>query len=207
MAIFVHRVKDLPAGLYLFVRDASQTRALRAAFTKVEQCQRPVECPPQLELYCLIEAEAQQSARQVSCHQDIASDGCFSLGMIAEYEAPIEQNGPWFYPRLFWEAGMIGQVLYLEAEAAGIRSTGIGCYFDDPMHRVLGLQDLVEQGRAPTLLPHHGELAWGVALLRRPFFRLFIGIFARGRFLFCSFCAGTELRTAPTRLFRAASPS
>ena len=80
----------------------------------------------------LIEAEAQQSARQVSCHQDIASDGCFSLGMIAEYEAPIEQNGPWFYPRLFWEAGMIGQVLYLEAEAAGIRSTGIGCYFDDP---------------------------------------------------------------------------
>ena len=134
---FVHRVKDLPAGLYLLVRDASQTRALRAAFTKVDQWQRPAECPPQLELYCLIEAEAQQSARQVSCHQDIASDGCFSLGMIAEYEAPIEQNGPWFYPRLFWEAGIIGQVLYLEAEAAGIRSTGIGCYFDDPMHRVL----------------------------------------------------------------------
>ncbi len=145
LAIFVHRVKDLPAGLYLFVRDAAQTRALRAAFTKAEQWQRPVECPPQLELYCLIEAEAQQSARQVSCHQDIASDGCFSLGMIAEYETPIEQNGPWFYPRLFWEAGMIGQVLYLEAEAAGIRSTGIGCYFDDPMHRVLGLQDLTYQ--------------------------------------------------------------
>ena len=145
LAIFVHRVKDLPAGLYLLVRDASQTRALRAAFTKVDQWQRPAECPPQLELYCLIEAEAQQSARQVSCHQDIASDGCFSLGMIAEYEAPIEQHGPWFYPRLFWEAGMIGQVLYLEAEAAGIRSTGIGCYFDDPMHRVLGLQDLTYQ--------------------------------------------------------------
>ena len=145
LAIFVHRVKDLPAGLYIFVRDTSQTRALRAAFTKVDQWQRPAECPPQLELYCLIEAEAQQSARQVSCHQDIASDGCFSLGMIAEYEAPIEQNGPWFYPRLFWEAGMIGQVLYLEAEAAGIRSTGIGCYFDDPMHRVLGLQDLTYQ--------------------------------------------------------------
>ena len=43
----------------------------------------------------------------------------------------------------------------------------------------------------------------GVALLRRPFFRLFMGIFARGRFLFCSFCAGTELRIAPTRLFEA----
>ena len=38
------------------------------------------------------------------------------------------------------------------------------------------------------------------------FFRLFIGIFARGRFLFCLFSAGTELRTVPTRLFQAASP-
>ena len=65
--------------------------------------------------------------------------------MIAEYEGPLARHGSWFYPRLFWEAGMIGQVLYLEAEAAGIRSTGIGCYFDDPMHAFLGLQDLTYQ--------------------------------------------------------------
>ncbi|MGR9053408.1 MAG: nitroreductase, partial [Gammaproteobacteria bacterium] len=31
--------------------------------------------------------------------------------------------------------------LYLEAEAAGVRGTGIGCYFDDGVHEVLGLQD------------------------------------------------------------------
>ena len=61
--------------------------------------------------------------------------------MVAEYLAPLDRYGPWFYPRFFWEAGLIGQVLYLEAEAAGIRSTGIGCYFDDSMHEVLGLQD------------------------------------------------------------------
>jgi len=36
---------------------------------------------------------------------------------------------------------MIGQLLYLEAEAAGVRSTGIGCFFDDPMHEVPGLED------------------------------------------------------------------
>ena len=35
---------------------------------------------------------------------------------------------------------MLGQVLYLEAEAAGIRSTGIGCYFDDVFHDLLGIQ-------------------------------------------------------------------
>jgi hypothetical protein len=33
-------------------------------------------------------------------------------------------------------------VLYLEAEAAGVRSTGIGCFFDDPVHQVFGLRDL-----------------------------------------------------------------
>jgi hypothetical protein len=35
---------------------------------------------------------------------------------------------------------MIGQALYLEAEAAGVRATGIGCFFDDEMHRLLGLE-------------------------------------------------------------------
>lgn len=39
------------------------------------------------------------------------------------------------------EAGLTGQVLYLEAEAAGVRGTGIGCYFDDSVHDVLGLTD------------------------------------------------------------------
>jgi hypothetical protein len=36
---------------------------------------------------------------------------------------------------------VLGQVLYLEAEAAGIRGTGIGCYFDDAFHSILGLRD------------------------------------------------------------------
>ena len=81
----------------------------------------------------------------MSCFHEITSDGYFSIGMIAEYEAPLRRYGPWFYPRLFWEAGVIGQVLYLEAEAAGIRSTGIGCYFDDPMRDVLGVRDYAYQ--------------------------------------------------------------
>jgi hypothetical protein len=29
--------------------------------------------------------------------------------------------------------------LYLEAEAAGARATGIGCYYDEPVHELLGL--------------------------------------------------------------------
>jgi SagB-type dehydrogenase family enzyme len=145
LAIFVHRVVDLPAGLYLLVRDPTQTTALQHALTQADPWRRPPGCPQQLPLYCLIEADTRAAARQISCHQEIAGDGCFSLAMLAEFTAPLERYGPWFYPRLYWEAGLIGQVLYLEAEAAGLRATGIGCFFDDPMHDVLGLADTAFQ--------------------------------------------------------------
>jgi len=46
-----------------------------------------------------------------------------------------------FYRNLFWETGMIGQSLYLEAEAWGRRGTGIGCFFDDAVHAVFGIQE------------------------------------------------------------------
>ena len=71
--------------------------------------------------------------------QEIAGMGAFSLGMISDFEAMLERYGAPFYKRLFWETGLIGQVLYLEAEAAGLRSTGIGCFFDDPVHAAFGL--------------------------------------------------------------------
>jgi hypothetical protein len=37
-------------------------------------------------------------------------------------------------------------VLYLEAEASGARSTGIGCYYDDAVHELLGLPSSVTDG-------------------------------------------------------------
>ncbi|MGB5279387.1 MAG: nitroreductase family protein [Gammaproteobacteria bacterium] len=43
------------------------------------------------------------------------------------------------YRQLFREAGMIGQSLYLEAEATGISGTGIGYFFDDAIHETLGI--------------------------------------------------------------------
>ena len=87
----------------------------------------------------------QPLAVQLSCGQEIAGDGAFSLGMIAEFESTLRRRGAWFYRRLFWETGVIGQLLYLEAEAIGVRATGIGCYFDDPVHQVMGFGDTAFQ--------------------------------------------------------------
>ncbi len=58
--------------------------------------------------------------------------------MLAPFDA-IEA-APSAYRRLFWEAGLVGHALYLEAEAAGLRGTGIGCFFDDRFHERLGLR-------------------------------------------------------------------
>ena len=61
-------------------------------------------------------------AMRVSCDQDIAGDGFFSLGMVAEFDASLASYGSSFYRHLFWETGFVGQVLYLEAEAAAGRA-------------------------------------------------------------------------------------
>ncbi len=140
--LFIHRVQDLDPGLYCLVRDPAGLNPLKDAMKKEFVWERPPACPDHLGLYRLLTGDAREVSQQISCHQEIASDGCFSLGMIAEFEGPIREKGAWVYPRLFWEAGAIGQVLYLEAEASGIRGTGIGCFFDDVMHRLLGLSDL-----------------------------------------------------------------
>ncbi len=141
LALFVHRVDGITPGLYLLVRDPSKKRLLQEAMRETFVWQTPPGVPTGFPLYLLIEGDCRDAARALSCHQDIAADGFFSIGMIAEFAEPIRIHGAWFYRNLFWEAGMVGQVLYLEAEAAGARSTGIGCYFDDPVHDVLGLAD------------------------------------------------------------------
>jgi SagB-type dehydrogenase family enzyme len=142
LVLFVHRVDGLAQGLYVLVRDPAKLAEVREAMHQHFVWTRPPGSPEDLPLYLLEEGDARQLASQVSCHQEIAGAGAFSMGMIAEFEPAIEQYGPWFYRRLFWETGLIGQVLYLEAEAAGVRATGIGCFFDDPVHQVFGLQDM-----------------------------------------------------------------
>jgi len=143
--LFVHRVEGIEPGLYALARDPGKLETLKAAMHGHFAWQAPPGCPEELPLYLLERGDARVLATQVSCRQEIAGEGAFSLGMLAEYEASLVAHGPSFYRRLFWEAGAIGQVLYLEAEAAGVRSTGIGCFFDDPVHQVFGLTGLAFQ--------------------------------------------------------------
>jgi len=137
LSLFVHRIDGLSPGLYVLMRDESRLDAFRAAchdgfaWKRVEASAMP--------LYALALGDCRQAAAHASCFQAIAGDGAFSLGMVADFMRTLEEDGAWAYRRLFWETGLIGQVLYLEAEAAGVRSTGMGCYFDDFLHQLLDI--------------------------------------------------------------------
>jgi SagB-type dehydrogenase family enzyme len=168
LLIFVHRVDGLSPGLYVLVRGTKKLAFLQQAMNPELTWTTAPGCPEDLPLYWLLEGDARKLAVQVSCHQDIAGDSAFSLGMLAEFEGTLRERGAWWYPRMFWESGLLGQVLYLEAEAAGIRATGIGCFFDDPVHEVVSIKDLamqslyhftiggpVEDRRLQTLPPYH----------------------------------------------------
>jgi nitroreductase len=137
LLLFVHRVTGLEPGLYFLLRAERDLPALQ------QKCHRHFLWRPAdeaLPLYLLQAGDFQSTATSVSCHQSIAGDGAFSLGMIARFREEVG-TAPDRYRHLFWETGMIGQVLYLEAEAQGVRATGIGCFFDDPVHELMGLPD------------------------------------------------------------------
>ncbi|HEX6003303.1 MAG TPA: SagB/ThcOx family dehydrogenase [Burkholderiales bacterium] len=136
-ALMVHRVAGVESGLYLFLREPLVLADFRSSIRREWLWQK--KGPEHLLLYLLLPYNLRAVAKTICCHQDIAADSCFALSMLAHVELAREE--PWRYRHLFWECGMLGQALYLEAEAAGVRSTGIGCYFDDEMHGLLGIDD------------------------------------------------------------------
>jgi nitroreductase len=125
--------------MYLWLREPADEETLRHAFRDVPNWEVPANLAPTVPLRRLGRGDLRDFARTLSCQQDIAADGAFSLGMLARFEPVLRERGASAWRELFWESGMIGQALYLAAEAAGVRGTGIGCYFDDVLHRALGL--------------------------------------------------------------------
>ncbi len=162
--LFVHRVEELPRGLYLLLRNESTGELLAGKVSEELLWERVSGDIP---LYLLKEGDFRDIATYISCTQDIAGDSAFSLGMLSLF-SPVIEKEPWEYRTIHWEAGLIGQVLYLEATAHSLKGTGIGCFFDDLMHGIVGLRDktfqdvyhftvgkAVEDPRIQTLDPYH----------------------------------------------------
>ena len=134
LVIFVHEVQELEKGLYLLVRNKSHLSSLKRLMRNSFIFEEIRE-----DFYLLEKADFRSRAKSISCNQDIAADGAFSLGMLCEFSEQINLYGAHRYKELYWECGAIGQQLYLEATSLGLSATGIGCYLDDSFHYLLGL--------------------------------------------------------------------
>ncbi|HYQ72840.1 MAG TPA: SagB/ThcOx family dehydrogenase, partial [Gammaproteobacteria bacterium] len=140
LILFVHRVAGLARGVYALPRRTDALPDLKAAMRDEFQWNAVDASPDHLALRHLLSADARRTAARLACTQAIAADGAFSLAMLGEYEAALAE-GPWGYRQLMTEAGLLGQALYLGAEACDLQGTGIGCFFDDGLHEVFGLRD------------------------------------------------------------------
>ena len=138
LVLFVHNVQGLASGLYIWVRNQRHLSKLKSSMHANFEWSQSVNSQP---LYLLKKGDYRKIAKALSCDQDIAAESAYSLGMLARFEDNLAHSASQ-YPVLFWETGLIGQVLYLAAECDDLRATGIGCFFDDLVHELLGLKDL-----------------------------------------------------------------
>lgn len=145
LVLFVHSVEGVEPGLYALPRDSADAQAnLKTALDPTFFWEPVAVLPDTIPLQHLVLADSRKVIRALTCHQAIAADACVTLCLLSDFAAVIEAN-PWRYRALHWEAGRLGQRLYLEAEAAGLSGTGIGCFLDDEIRRLLGIETAEHQ--------------------------------------------------------------
>ncbi|MFY9733424.1 MAG: nitroreductase family protein [Candidatus Acidiferrales bacterium] len=85
--------------------------------------------------------------------------------MIADLGEAARVFGNRGYRYVHFEAGAIGQRLYLGAEALGWNATGIGAFYDDDVHRYLGF---LEEEETPVGSSLHAAAQEALVTLGSP---------------------------------------
>lgn len=118
--LYVHRVDGLAPGVYRHWAENAELERIRSGDQRV-------------------------AAAGLSLGQDLAGNACVAFSMIADIDRAVRAHGDRGYRYVHFEAGAIGQRLYLAAEALGLQATGIGAFFDDQVHRYLNLPPSAQQ--------------------------------------------------------------
>jgi SagB-type dehydrogenase family enzyme len=112
--LYVHRIEDLEPGVYRY--DSGQFK-----LEKIHSGDQRVR------------------AAALSLRQDMAGNACVAFSLIGNLSNATQIYGDRGYRYVHFEAGAIGQALYLAAEALGLGASGIGAFFDDDVNSYLGL--------------------------------------------------------------------
>jgi SagB-type dehydrogenase family enzyme len=118
--LYVHRVDGLEPGVYKFWPEGATLEKIKSGDQRV-------------------------AAAGLSLGQDLAGNACVAFSLIGVFERATRAHGDRGYRYVHFEAGAVGQRLYLAAEALGLGATGIGAFYDEEVHRYLHLTP--EQGR------------------------------------------------------------
>jgi SagB-type dehydrogenase family enzyme len=110
--LYVHRVDGLEPGVYRFWPDGAELEKIKTGDQRV-------------------------AAAGLSLGQDLAGNACVAFSMIGDLERAGRAHGDRGYRYVHFEAGAVGQRLYLAAEALGLGATGIGAFYDEEVHRYL----------------------------------------------------------------------
>jgi SagB-type dehydrogenase family enzyme len=118
--LYAHRVDSLEPGVYRLWPERAELERIRSGDQRV-------------------------AAAGLSLGQDLAGNACVAFSMIGDLERAFRAHGDRGYRYVHFEAGAIGQRLYLAAEALGLGATGIGAFYDEAVNRYLNL--VPEQGQ------------------------------------------------------------
>jgi SagB-type dehydrogenase family enzyme len=123
--VYAHRVDGLPPGCWRYLPEAHALLPVRAG-------------------------DVQAVAAGLSLGQELAGHALAAFSLVADLARGGAAFGNRAYRHAHVEAGMLGQGLYLAATARGWDATGIGAFFDDDVHRWLGLR-----GHGRQVVYHH----------------------------------------------------
>jgi SagB-type dehydrogenase family enzyme len=112
--LYVHRVEGLSPGVYRYLDSTHQLESIKTG-------------------------DQRERAAYLSLEQGLAARACVAFSMLADLEKAGKVFGNRGYRYAHFEAGMIGQALYLGAEALGLNATGMGAFYDDDVHKYLAL--------------------------------------------------------------------
>jgi SagB-type dehydrogenase family enzyme len=112
--LYAHRVDGLQRGVYRFWPDRAELEQVKSGDQRV-------------------------AAAALSLGQNLAGNSCVTFSMIGDLDRATGIFRDRGYRYVHFEAGAIGQLMYVAAEALGLGATGIGAFYDDEVHRHLNL--------------------------------------------------------------------
>jgi len=118
--LYSHSIDGLPHGVYRFRPESAELERVKSGDQRL-------------------------IAAALSLGQQLAGNACLTFSMIGDLARATDIYGDRGYRYVHFEAGAIGQCLYLAAGALGLDATGIGAFYDDEVHRHLSLTPIQGQ--------------------------------------------------------------